>query len=86
MQNTIDSGMILQFGLKCLGIFTLIFLAAVLTPKLAEYIDQWKAKHSQKSSVSHPQTNQKYSVRSIYELPPELEHPRKKAHVRKKSK
>lgn len=79
----IDSDMIIQFGLKCLGIFTLIFLGALITPKLAEYIDQWKSKHSEKSSVKHPQTKQEYSVRSIYELPPE---PRKKAHVRKKIK
>ena len=73
----VDSGMILRFSLKCLGIFTLIFIGAVFTPKIAKYIDQWKAKHS------HPRKKQEYSVRSIYELPPE---PRKKAKVRKKSK
>ncbi|GEM_PF-3044265 len=90
LENTIDGGVILRFGLKCLGIFALIFLAAVFTPKMAEYIDKWKSAHSRNASVEHPRTKENYTVRSIYELPPEPEekspeHAKKKASVRKKT-
>ena len=40
MEHAVDSSLILRFGLKCLGVFALIFLAAVFTPKMAEYIDK----------------------------------------------
>ena len=79
-----DTGLILRFGLKCLGVFALIFLAAVFTPKIAEAIDKWKAEHSQKTTVKNPQTKEEISIRSIYELPPQPEQPKKKASVRKK--
>lgn len=84
MENAVDIGMILRFGLKCLGIFTLIFLGAVFTPKIAEAIDKWKAEHFKKNSVQHPETKEEISVRSIYELPPKPEQHKKKAVIRKK--
>ena len=86
MEHAVDSSLILRFGLKCLGVFALIFLAAVFTPKMAEYIDKWKAKHWQKQTGK--KQNGGYTVRSIYELPPEPEKKpetaKKKAVVRKK--
>lgn len=89
MNEPIDVSLILRFGLKCLGIFTLIFLAAVFTPKMAEYIDKWKEKHKQDITVKRHGTQETYSVRSIYELPPEPEQKkpetRKKVVIRKKS-
>ena len=90
MEHAVDISLILRFGLKCLGIFALIFLAAVFTPKMAASIDKWKAKHSQNASVKNAGTKENYAVRSIYELPPEPEEKepepaKKKAVVRKKS-
>jgi len=86
LETTIDISLILRFGLKCLGIFALIFLTAVFTPKMAEAIDKWKAKHFPESAEKKtPGTKEKYTVRSIYELPPEPEQPKKKAVVRKKA-
>ncbi len=84
LENTIDIGLILRFGVKCLGVFALIFLAAVFTPKMAESIDKWKEAHRKENTVQHPQTKEEYQVRSIYELPPEQEQPKKKAVVRRK--
>ena len=66
-----DIGLILRFGGKFLIVFGLIFLAAVFTPKIAEYIDRRKKEIRQ----------ERFPVRSIYELPPER---KKKVIVRKK--
>ncbi|MBR1555917.1 MAG: hypothetical protein IJ644_11085 [Oscillospiraceae bacterium] len=85
LETTIDISLIVRFGLKCLGIFALIFLAAVFTPKMAEAFDKWKAKHFPKSAGKKSGTRETYHVRSIYELPPEPEQPKKKAVVRKKA-
>ncbi len=85
LETTIDISLILRFGLKCLGIFALIFLTAVFTPKMAEIFDKWKAKHFPANSGKKTGTRETYHVRSIYELPPEPEQPRKKAVVRKKA-
>ena len=85
LETTIDIGLILRFGLKCLGIFALIFLTAVFTPKIAEIIDKWKAKYFGKSAGGKAGTRETYNVRSIYELPPEPEQPKKKVVIRKKS-
>jgi len=89
MEHAVDSSLILRFGLKCFGVFALIFIAAVFTPKMAEYIDKWKARH-RPESFEKKKTGEKYTVRSIYELPPEQEDisetVKKKAVVRKKEK
>ncbi len=84
LESTIDISLIFRFGIKCFGVFALIFLAAVFTPKIAEYIDKWKETHRKENTVQHPQTKETYHVRSIYELPPEPEQPKKKAAVRRK--
>lgn len=81
VQITTDTMM--RFGLKTLGVFALIFLAAVLTPRIAKYVDEWKEKH--KSPVIKHQ-RKSYRIRSIYELPPDPEQEPKKVHVRKKKK
>jgi len=92
MNGNVDADMILRFGLKCLGIFVIIFLLAVLTPWMAKHVDEWIAKYRE----SHPaKSRENYGIRSIYELPsepeqkpaPPQEHAKKKAvvSVRKKS-
>ncbi|MDE7120539.1 MAG: hypothetical protein K2O42_00035 [Oscillospiraceae bacterium] len=72
MNETVDPGMILEFLLKSLGVFTVIFLIAVLTPWMAKHVDSWiadyKKSHGRKKSSEDPRL---YAVRSIYELPPE---------------
>ena len=67
MENAIDLGVILRFLLRTLGIFALIFLTAVLTPKIARLIDRWVEKYR---SNHDPAKDESYGVRSIYELPP----------------
>ena len=89
MNGNVDADMILRFGLKCLGIFAIIFVLAYLTPWLAKHVDDWIAKYR----AHHPmETKENYGIRSVYELPPEpkqtesgQEHTKKKAVVRKKS-
>ncbi|MDE5884798.1 MAG: hypothetical protein K2H29_06980 [Oscillospiraceae bacterium] len=72
MKETVDVGMILEFLLKSLGVFAVIFLIAVLTPWMAKHVDSWianyKKSHGGKKSPEDPRL---YTVRSIYELPPE---------------
>ncbi|MBR1527954.1 MAG: hypothetical protein IJ642_01480 [Oscillospiraceae bacterium] len=89
MEHAVDGSLILRFGLKCFGVFALIFIAAVFTPKMAEYIDKWKSRH-RPETFKKKKTGEKYTVRSIYELPPEPEEKpeivKKKAVVRKKDK
>ena len=88
MEHVVDGSLIFRFGLKCLGVFALIFLAAVFTPKMAEYIDKWKAKH--RPEKFRKEQGGDYTVRSIYELPPEPEQKpetrKKRAVIRKKDK
>ena len=67
MENAIDLGVILRFLLRTLGIFALIFLTAVLTPKIARLIDRWVEKYR---SNHDPAKDESYGVRSIYEFPP----------------
>ncbi len=89
MNETVDAGMILRFGLKCLGIFGLIFLLALLTPWMAKQVDaliaKYKASHQEDPEKSdHPENMP--SVRSVYELPPAPKPAaRKKVVVRKKT-
>ena len=72
MNETVDAGMILEFLLRSLGVFALIFLIAVLTPWMAKHVDSWianyKKSHGGKKSPEDPRL---YTVRSIYELPRE---------------
>ena len=67
MENAIDLGVILRFLLRTLGIFALIFLTAVLTPKIARLIDRWIEKYRRNHDPAKDET---YGVRSIYEFPP----------------
>lgn len=71
MDSTIDTGMILHYGLKTLGIFAIIFALAVLTPWMAKHVDNWIARYRASHEDSkNLQDKRLYSVRSIYELPP----------------
>lgn len=68
----VSTSMILEFLLKSLGVFAVIFLIAVLTPWMAKHVDSWiahyRTSHGGKKSTDDPRL---YAVRSIYELPPE---------------
>ena len=70
LEATIPVSTVLRYGLITLGLFALIYLIAVLTPKMAKYVDAWIAKYR---AHHDPKQNRSYGVRSIYELPPENE-------------
>ena len=72
MENGMDIGTVLRYGLITLGLFTLIYLIAEFTPKIAKHVDAWIEKYRENHS---PKRNRSYSVRSIYELPPKDEAP-----------
>ncbi|MDE6729589.1 MAG: hypothetical protein K2J71_02280 [Oscillospiraceae bacterium] len=71
MNETVDPGMILEFLLKSLGVFTVIFLIAVLTPWMAKHVDSWIAEYRKSHGGKKSEDPRLYAVRSIYELPPE---------------
>ena len=70
MNGAMDFGVLLRFLLRTLGIFALIFLVALLTPKIAKLIDRWIARYRKDHD---PEQDETYGIRSIYELPPKRE-------------
>lgn len=71
MENSVDLSMILEFMLKSLGVFAVIFVLAVLTPWMAKHVDNWIARYREShGGEKSPEDPRLYSVRSIYELPP----------------
>ena len=70
LENGIEIGTVLRYGLITLGLFVLIYLIAEFTPKLAKLVDAWIAKYRENHD---PKKNRAYGVRSIYELPPKSE-------------
>ena len=67
MDAAMDFGLVLRFLLKTLGAFAIIFIIAMVTPKLAQLVDGWIKKYR---SNHDPAKDETYGVRSIYELPP----------------
>ncbi len=72
MENGIEVGKVLQYGLTTLGLFLLIYLLAVLTPWMAKHVDAWIARYRENHD---PRKDETYGLRSIYELPPKKEPP-----------
>lgn len=70
MDSAMDFGVILRFLARTLGVFALIFIAAVLTPWLARQFDKWMARYRKHHD---PEQDETYGVRSIYDLPPKRE-------------
>lgn len=71
MNDTVDISTVIQYGLKTLIIFAIIFALAVLTPWFAKHVDNWIARYRENHENSkNPEDRRLYSVRSIYELPP----------------
>ena len=66
MDSAINLGVILRFLLRTLGVFALIFVLAMLTPKIAAWVDRWLEKYRQNHD---PQKDETYGVRSPYDLP-----------------
>lgn len=69
-ENGIPVSTVLRYGLITLALFALIYLIAVLTPKMAKLVDAWIAKYR---GHHDPKRDRSYGVRSIYELPPDAE-------------
>lgn len=65
VESAVDLDVLVKFSLRILIIFALIFLLAVLTPKLARIIDGWIKRYRENHT-----REETYGIRSIYELPP----------------
>ena len=65
VDSAVDLDVLFKFSLRILIIFAIIFLIAVITPKIAKLIDSRKKKRS-----SEGEKEETYGLRSIYELPP----------------
>lgn len=70
MENGIELGTVLRYGLITLGLFALIYLIAVLTPWMAKHVDKWIADYR---AHHNPKQDRSYGIRSPYELPPAKE-------------
>ena len=70
MESPMDMSVLLRFLVRTLGVFALIFVLALLTPKIAKIVDQWLEKYR---SRHDPKQDETYGIRSIYELPPKEE-------------
>lgn len=60
--------MIVEFLVTTLGVIAIIAVLSILTPWLAKLVDHWIAKYRNNHS---PKRDALYSVRSIYDIPPE---------------
>ena len=67
MNSAMDLGVLVRFLLRTLGIFLIIFVLALVTPKIAALIDKWAKKYREHHN---PKKDPTYGIRSIYELPP----------------
>lgn len=66
--TTIMISTILKFGGFCIAIMAVIYLLAVLTPKIAARLDKFMEKHKPKRV--NDRTDE---VRGIYDMPPKKE-------------
>lgn len=70
MESAMDMSVLLRFLLRTLGVFALIFILALLTPKIAAIVDKWIKRYRDHHD---PKQDETYGIRSIYELPPKDE-------------
>ncbi len=68
METTVSLSQIAEFAITLLVVMALIFLLSVLTPWMAKHVDAWIARYKEHHS---PERNNLYSVRSIYDIPPD---------------
>ncbi len=68
MDESMNVSMIVEFLVTTLGVIAIIAVLSILTPWMAKLVDQWIAKYRNNHS---PKRNELYSVRSIYDIPPE---------------
>ncbi len=68
MDETMNTGMIVEFALTTLGVIAIIAVLSILTPWMAKHVDKWIAKYRDNHSAKRDSI---YSVRSIYDIPPE---------------
>ena len=66
MDSAVNLGVILRFLLRTLGVFALIFILALLTPKIAAWVDRWIARYRENHD---PKKDETYGVRSPYDFP-----------------
>lgn len=80
MDETMNMGMIVEFLVTTLGVIAIIAVLSILTPWLAKHVDNWIAKYRGNHSAKRDSI---YSVRSIYDIPPEERKAAEQAEVSK---
>lgn len=68
MDESINVGMIVEFLITTVGVIAIIAVLSILTPWLAKHVDNWIARYKDHHS---PKRDSIYSVRSIYDIPPD---------------
>ncbi len=67
LEFAVELDVLVRFLVRTLIVFALIFLLAVVTPRIARLVDNWIARYRKNHD---PKKDESYGIRSIYELPP----------------
>ena len=78
MDETMNTGMIVEFAVTTLGVIAIIAVLSLLTPWLAKHVDNWIAKYRNNHSAKRDSI---YAVRSIYDIPPEAKKAAEQAEI-----
>ncbi len=78
MDESINVSMIVEFLVTTLGVIAIIAVLSILTPWLAKHVDAWIARYRDHHS---PKRDSIYSVRSIYDIPPDEKEAAQKAEM-----
>ncbi len=68
MEATVSLSQIAEFAITLIVVMAIIFALSVLTPWMAKHVDAWIARYKEHHS---PKRNNLYTVRSIYDIPPD---------------
>lgn len=68
MDSTVNVGMFIRAGVMIAGIMAIFFVLALITPRLARFVDRWIENYRSKRTGTRDSVD--YGIRSIYELPP----------------
>lgn len=82
MDESMNVGMIVEFLVTTVGVIGIIAVLSILTPWMAKHVDAWIARYKDHHS---PKRNSIYSVRSIYDIPPDEVEAAKKAEMEQTS-
>lgn len=78
MDETMNMGLIVEFLLTTVSVLAVIALISILTPWMAKQVDKWIARYRGNHS---PDKDSVYTVRSIYDIPPEEKEAAQKAEM-----